>query len=75
MEALRFSKNVLWDTTRVYLRWPYVKNMPQAVKSILLLDAHEFWIWYLHKELDEIEKWLDKNSARLNIFVLQVNED
>ena len=39
----------------------YVNNMPQAVESTLLLFADDPCILYQHKEVDEIEKQLNKD--------------
>ena len=39
----------------------YVNNMPRAVRSTLLLYVNDSCILYQHKEVDEIEKQLNKN--------------
>ena len=39
----------------------YVNDMPRAVKSTLLLYADDSYILYQHKEVDEIEKQLNKD--------------
>ena len=43
----------------------YVNNMPQVVKSTLLLYADDSFILYQHKEVDEIEKHLNKNFENI----------
>ena len=43
----------------------YVNNMPQAVKSTLLLYAEDSYILYRHNEVDEIEKHLNKDSENI----------
>ena len=42
----------------------YVSDMPQAVRSTLLLYADDSCILYQHKEVDEIEKQLNKDSNK-----------
>ena len=44
----------------------YVSDMPQAVTLSLLLYADDSCILYQHKEVDEIEKQLNKDFK--NIF-------
>ena len=39
----------------------YVNNMSLAVKLTLLLNVDDSWILYQHKEIDEIEKLLNKD--------------
>ena len=39
----------------------YVNDLPQAVKSTLFLYADDSCILYQHKEVDEIEKNLNKD--------------
>ena len=39
----------------------YVNHISQTVKSTFLLYAHDSCIFYQHKELDEIEKHLNKD--------------
>ena len=43
----------------------YVNNMPQVVKSTLLLYADDSFILYQHKEVDKIEKHLNKNFENI----------
>ena len=39
----------------------YVNDMPQAVESTLVLHADDSCILYQYKEVDEIEKQLNKD--------------
>ena len=43
----------------------YVNRMPQVVKSTLLLYADDSCILYQHKEVDEIEKQLNKDFENI----------
>ena len=43
----------------------YVNDMPQAVKSTLLFYADDSCILYQHKEVDEIEKHLNKDFENI----------
>ena len=43
----------------------YVNDMPQAVESTLLLYADDSCILYQHKEVDEIEKQLNKDFENI----------
>ena len=43
----------------------YANNMPQAVKSTLLLYTDDSCILYQHKEVDEIEKHLNKDFENI----------
>ena len=43
----------------------YVNDMPQAVRSTLLLYADELCILYRHKEVDEIKKQLHKDFKNI----------
>ena len=43
----------------------YVNDVPQAVKSTLLLYADDSCILYQHKEVDEIEKQLNKDFENI----------
>ena len=43
----------------------YVKDMPQAIKSTLLLYADDSCILYQHKEVDEIEKHPNKDFENI----------
>ena len=48
----------------------YVNDMPQAVESTLLLYADDSCILYQHKEVDEIEKQLNKDFENIcDLFV------
>ena len=46
----------------------YVNHLPQAVKSTLFLYADDSCILYQHKEVDEIEKNLNKDLLYYTIF-------
>ena len=43
----------------------YVNDMPQAAKSTLLLYSNDSCILYQHKEVDEIEKHLNKDFENI----------
>ena len=43
----------------------YVNDMPQAAKSTLLLYSNDSCILYQHKEVDEIEKQLNKDFENI----------
>ena len=48
----------------------YVNYMPQAVTSTLLLYADDSYILYQHKDVVQIEKWLNEDFENLcNWFV------
>ena len=48
----------------------YVKDMPQAVRSTLPLSADDSCILYQHKEVDEIEKQLNKDFENICIWFM-----
>ena len=48
----------------------YVKDMPQAVRSTLPLCADDSCILYQHKEVDEIEKQLNKDFENICIWFM-----
>ena len=43
----------------------YVNDMPQAAKSTLLLYSNDSCILYQHKEVDEIEKHVNKDFENI----------
>ena len=43
----------------------YVNDMPQGVRSTLLLYADDSYILYQHKKVDEIEKKLNKDFENI----------
>ena len=43
----------------------YVNDMPHAAKSTLLLYSNDLCILYQHKEVDEIEKHLNKDFENI----------
>ena len=47
----------------------YVNDMPRAVKSTLLLYADDSYILYQHKEVDEIEKQLNKDLFVTGLWI------
>ena len=80
LSELIFLVNIeskLWDFGKVSCGVPegsilgpllfliYVSDMPQAFKSTLRLYADDSCILYQHKEQDEIEKHLNKDSENL----------
>ena len=58
----------MWVTSRVLgplLFLIYVNDIPQAVKSTLLLYADDSCFLYQHKDVDEIEKHLNKDFENI----------